>query len=376
MIKLLIIFYIIIVILQIIITKYSSPILPESIIKLNKKIKYNLEHKDELLKKFSTEVLTIANKLNSGEMNFDEWQIYFNNLPEAYEIDGNKYYFSIWEYLDKKPNEEYVILHYGDPNYVGLTFTDLEAEMNEILINSKNTITPNVNKYSYSISSIGKVNGFIYHWVDPLSLQSVKKQNVNTRWKDKTGRTGYVSIGIDLENLSQTDSYKYYERINKLTLIFASMITIIITIIINNLNATKYSNIRALVFLIVSNIYLLIFINSYENQSTAENEILKMTRITSSILSLSFLSGVNIYILKSLFENKKNFFQETAFIFGLSIVLILMSIYKYKNANDMSNLITQRVSSQLTFNFAVLFNMFILINFIFYSLSIKNVVNI
>jgi hypothetical protein len=101
-----------------------------------------------------------------------------------------------------------------------------------------------------------------------------------------------------------------------------------------------------------------------------------MTIITYSILILSFLSGVNIYILKSLFENKKNFFQETAFIFGLSIVLILMSIYKYKNANDMSNLITHRVSSQLTFNLAVLFNMFILINFIFYSLSIKNLVNI
>jgi hypothetical protein len=375
MIKLLIICYIIIVILQIIITKYSSLDLSENVVKLNKKIKYNLEHKDELLKKFSTEVVTIANKINSGEMNFDEWQLYFTKLP-GYEIDGNKYYFSIWEYLDKKPNEEYVILHYGDPNYVGLTFTDLEAEMKEILINSKNTITPNVNKYSFSVSKIGGANGFVYNWVDPLSLQSVKKQNVNSLWKDKTGRTGYVSIGIDLENLSQTDSYKYYKHVTNLKLFFSSIITIIIAIVINNLNATKYSNIRAFLFLFISNIYIFIFLNSYENESTLENEKLKMTRITSSILSLSFLSGVNIYILKSLFENKKNFFQETAFIFGLSIVLILMSIYKYKNANDMSNLITQRVSSQLTFNLAVLFNMFILINFIFYSLSIKNLVNI
>jgi hypothetical protein len=375
MIKLLIICYIIIVILQIIITKYSSLDLSENVVKLNKKIKYNLEHKDELLKKFSTEVVTIANKINSGEMNFDEWQLYFTKLP-GYEIDGNKYYFSIWEYLDKKPNEEYVILHYGDPNYVGLTFTDLEAEMKEILINSKNTITPNVNKYSFSVSKIGGANGFVYNWVDPLSLQSVKKQNVNSLWKDKTGRTGYVSIGIDLENLSQTDSYKYYKHVTNLKLFFSSIITIIIAIVINNLNATKYSNIRAFLFLFISNIYIFIFLNSYENESTLENEKLKMTRITSSILSLSFLSGVNIYILKSLFENKKNFFQETAFIFGLSIVLILMSIYKYKNANDMSNLITHRVSSQLTFNLAVLFNMFILINFIFYSLSIKNLVNI
>jgi hypothetical protein len=233
MIKLLIICYIIIVILQIIITKYSSLDLSENVVKLNKKIKYNLEHKDELLKKFSTEVVTIANKINSGEMNFDEWQLYFTKLP-GYEIDGNKYYFSIWEYLDKKPNEEYVILHYGDPNYVGLTFTDLEAEMKEILINSKNTITPNVNKYSFSVSKIGGANGFVYNWVDPLSLQSVKKQNVNSLWKDKTGRTGYVSIGIDLENLSQTDSYKYYKHVTNLKLFFSSIITIIIAIVIEN----------------------------------------------------------------------------------------------------------------------------------------------
>ena len=114
--------------------------------------------------------------------------------------------------------------------------------------------------------------------------------------------------------------------------------------------------------------------NTHENESTPENEYLKLERITSAILTFSFLSGVNIYILKSLFDNKKNYFKETAFIFGASIILILMSAYKYDNPDDIRSLLVKRISSQLTFNLAVILNSLILVNFMFYTLSLKNVV--
>jgi hypothetical protein len=349
--------------------------LSESEKALHIKIKYNLDNKDKLLKIFEEKVLHIADKLNSGEMDFDEWVIWFNKLPPII-IDGHKYYFSVWEYLDNSTPEEYVIIHYGDPNYVGLTFTDLEDEMKEIMVNSKHTITSDVNKYSYVKSSIGGTNGLVYYWVDPLSIQSVKKQNVNTRWIDKTGRKGYVSIGIDLEDLSQTFAYKYYQHIRPVTLVITSIMTLAIAIVINNLNAINNSKLRAFLFLIVSNMFLLIFMNSYESESTPENELLKKRRITSSILNFSFLSGVNIYILKSLFENKKQYFKETAFIFGVAIILILMTTYSYMTPNSLENIITSRISAQLTFNLAVILNALILINFMFYTLSLKNIIKL
>ena len=371
MIKSLIICYIIIVIVQFIITKYTAPNLTESTLALHKKIKYNLEHKDELLKKFSKKVLEIVKPINSGEMKFDEWITWSNTLPPL-EEEGNKYYFSIWEHL---PDEldNYLLLHYDDPNYVGLTYKDLRDEMTQLAINSKHEITSNSNRYSRETGGIGKVDGFTYYWVDPLSLQSVKRQNVNTAFQAKNGKTGYVSIGVDLENLSYEDSFKYYEHIQPTVLFITSITTISIALVINNLDATKHSNIRAFVFLIISNLYLLSFMNTYETESTPINEILKMERITGSILTFSFLSGVNIYILQSLFDKKKVYFKESAFIFGISIILILMSAYKYDNPDDIITLIKQRITSQLTFNLAVILNSLMLVDFMFYTLSLKNV---
>jgi hypothetical protein len=81
MIKTLIICYIIILIVQFIITKYSAPNLPDSKISLQKRVNYNKEHKDELLKNFGEKILEIAKPLNSGEMNFDEWNTWVDKIP-------------------------------------------------------------------------------------------------------------------------------------------------------------------------------------------------------------------------------------------------------------------------------------------------------
>lgn len=373
MIKTLIICYIIIVIVQFIITKYTAPNLQESKISLQERVNYNKEHKDELLKNFGEKILEIAKPINSGKMEFDEWNEWVGKLP-PFDAGGHKYYITVWEMIEENGVEDYVLLHYGDPDYIGLNYADFRKEIQEIAVNSKNVITADSSRYASETGGIGNVDRFTYYWIDPLSLQSVKKQSVNTLFRDKTGKHGYISVGIDLEDLSETYAFKYYERIRPITLFITSIMTISVSIIIYNLNAMKYSNIRAFLFLFISNIYLLIFANTYENESTPENEYLKLERITSAILTFSFLSGVNIYILKSLFDEKKTYFKESAFMFGVSIILILMSAYKYGNPTDIKGLLTQRISSQLTFNLAVILNSLILISFMFYTLSIRQVI--
>jgi hypothetical protein len=364
--------------LQLIIVKYTLPYKSKEVNELNDKIKYNLENKDKLTKKFEKITRDIANKINSGEMEFKEWMIYVHNLPRFIEIDGIKYYWSVWEYLGGK-NEEFIALHFSNEKYEGMSFSDIQESLAEYSLNTKHTTTENSNLYSYKISKInlGKDNMFEYYWIDPESLQSVMKMNINSYWKDKdSDKQGYVAIGIDLENLSDTYGYKYYKEIRPYTLLFVSIMTLIVAIIITNLNATKYSNIRGLIFLLVSNLYITLFINTYETESTLENEFLKLKRIVSSVLGLSFLSGVNIYILKSLYKNKTMFFKETSFIFGVSIIFLLITIYKYKTPEIMEDIIIKRITGQLTFNFSVLLNMLILVNFIVYTLSIKKTINV
>ena len=376
MIKSLIICYIIIIIVEVILTLYSKPYESKLQNDLQKRIKYNVENKDEILKKFGENILEIAKPINSGEMEFDEWVKWLNKLPPL-ESDGNEYYYTVWEeVLEKNGNEDYILIHYGDPNYEGLTYTDFRNEIYEIAINTKNVITSDSTRYASETGGIGNLDGYTYYWVDPLSLQSVKKESINTLFRDKNGRHGYISAAVDLEDLSKSSSFKYYEYIPTTTLFIASIVTISVAIVIHNLDAMKYSNVRSFIFLFISNIYLLLFMNTYETESTPENETLKMSRITGSILTFSFLSGVNIYILKSLFDNKKNYFKESAFIFGISIMLILMSAYKYDSPGDIKSLLIQRISSQLTFNLAVILNSFILINFMFYTLSIKNIITL
>ena len=262
MLKSLIICYIIIVIVQVIITIYTEPYESKTKRELEARIKYNLEHKDEILKKFGEKILEIAKPINSDKMGFDEWLTWVNTLPPL-ETGGNKYYYTIWEQVIQENGEEdYVLIHYGDPKYEGLNYKDFRDEIYEIAINAKHLITNDSSRYAIETGGIGKVDGFVYYWLDPLSQQSVKKESVNTIFRDKNGKHGYISAAIDLEDLSETNSFKYYTHIRPITLFITSIMTISVSIIIYNLNAMKYSNIRAIVFLFVSNIYLRILDHS------------------------------------------------------------------------------------------------------------------
>jgi hypothetical protein len=376
MLKSLFILYIIILILQISLTVIISPSESEKRVNSKNKIIYNIEHETELTKEFSKQVLEIASKLNSGEMTYSQWREYIATIPK---IDKGEfqYYVSVWEYFNGASNgNDFLLIKYGSSDYEDLTFIDFQNDMKEISVNSKKSVTESLPQYCYTDSVIGKVNFLNYYWVDPLSLESVRKKLVCTRYEDKkSGKSGFVTIGLDIENVSLSNSFKYLYRINKFLFAVTSLATLIIALVIYNYKSTVNYLYISIGFLIISNIFIFLFVSTSEYESTISNENLKSDRISSGILSISFLTGINIYILKSLFDNTNTFFKETAFIFGVAMIMIFFSAYNYKSTNDLYGIISNRVTKQFTFNFGVFLNAFILLNFLLYTVSLKKLIN-
>ncbi len=119
----------------------------------------------------------------------------------------------------------------------------------------------------------------------------------------------------------------------------------------------------------MSHLYILSFLDTDEPYSSdIQTEIQKEQDIGSSILGMSFLSGVNIFIMNFIYQNKKELFLEISAMFGVSILLLLVAIYKAAHKNYLSDLISARITNQLVFNLAVFLNGFIIMNFIFYTL--------
>jgi Mg2+/Co2+ transporter CorB len=100
-------------------------------------------------------------------------------------------------------------------------------------------------------------------------------------------------------------------------------------------------------------------IGSFASENT------KIQNINSSVLGISFLIGVNIFILTSLKkEVKQKLFIESGLIFSISVILLLVVMFKVTNYMNIRHLMEDRISTQLVFNFAILLNMFVIINYI------------
>ena len=125
------------------------------------------------------------------------------------------------------------------------------------------------------------------------------------------------------------------------------------------------SNYKPYIFLILSNFYILYFLTNTEYRGKTETEINKIEQINNGILSVSFLVGVNTFIITSLTKNSNlELFTQSAIIFAISIILLLFSTFKVTDAITIDELIEDRISNQLIFNFSIILNIFVILNYI------------
>ena len=132
-------------------------------------------------------------------------------------------------------------------------------------------------------------------------------------------------MGYNIENLHLNNKYKNFQYIYKPELLLGSVISIILSLFIIKIDSRKYYKTNAFVYLIIFNIYIFLFINIPGNLIKINDENQKIKKINSSILSLSFLSSIFLFILTNVRTKNNSLFIELSLLFSISIILLLTS---------------------------------------------------
>jgi hypothetical protein len=364
--------YLIIVISIYIIIKYDLiETHDENFHKLNKTVEFNLKNEEKIKKILTERLLYVTGLINNGEMSYDEWLKYIRNLP-ILEIEGNKYYLVGHEYVED--TKEIITImtppSFNWPN--GYNYSTLWSEwyLQEAAfeISGGFNVEKNHNEVMLRKGKINVPQTLSYNRIDHGTSQNVVKNSIYVKWISKEGHEGVLYMGYYIENLNENIEKKNLDLIYKPDLIFSSLLLLLVSLIILS-TKSEYSIYKAIFFILMSHLYILSFLDTDEPYSSdIQTEIQKGQDIGSSILGMSFLSGVNIFIMNFIYQNKKELFLEISAMFGVSILLLLVAIYKAAHKNYLSDLISARITNQLVFNLAVFLNGFIIMNFIFYTL--------
>lgn len=326
-------------------------------------------NKKEVIDKMGKELTRRIELLKSKKMSYSDWLDYNNRNVT---VDINSDTLNVFVYEDLLNNDNFINRVNVYKQYIGLSWQDIVKATNDQLVFSKYTTDKDLLLNANSLSEISKDNRntILYYWVDPKSTVIYKRLGHFLKWKDPVTKTnGIIGISYNIENLN--DEFKYIKLISKRDLIIVSFTTFFISLIICNIeNNTFNARFKSYLFLIVSNISILYYLNKGEGISSPSTELEKMNNINVNVLSLSFLTGINIFILNSFKnDNRIELYKETSIQFAISLIFLLSTLIRITNYVTTNDVIRLRISNQFKFDFAILINTFIILNYVIFLIS-------
>lgn len=345
-----------------------------------KKIEFNVKNQKDLKMFFKKKIIERLELLYSGKMNYKEWLQYGRDNP-IITYEGSKYYYFIYE---KVPNinESDIARVQADKNLNNLEMNDIINRQKEDLSFTKYSTNRDLIDTFYYMTDDKNFDKLSYFWVDPITNIPSKKTSWFIRYsvptKDKSiNISGIIGVGMELESLESLSKFYYFNEIGIKYIIFICFIILIIGLVFNIFKNPKgilrYKSYFYITFLFI---YFIHYLNNYEYIGTTKTENSKYEQISTGILSISFLVGINIYILtilKDKSSNKQsttiNIFIETALVFSISIMLVLFSLFRQTNNKKIEDVSQKRLSKQLFFNLSVYINIIIILNYIIFIFS-------
>lgn len=329
----------------------------------NNSIRYdNLEN---IQKNIEKNLLYRADLLNSNKMSFNDW-IKYNSEHAVIKIDNKEFYFFIFQYINNQ--DDFLTLVHANKDYINLVWKDVMKDQQENFPFIKEETNEKLIHNMQDLGNLKKVNSIKYFWTDPLERTLIKKESYFINWYDKNdNKKGVIGMGYNTNNILQTNTISYSNYIHYFNL---TILNIIILLVISVTFFITNHRVKSLLLLLICLFYITNYIQSKELLGSFETENLKVQGINSSILGISFLVGINIFILSSLKrEIKNNLFIESGIIFSLSLMLLLLSMFKVTNFMNIRELMEDRISNQLLFNFCILLNLFVIINYVLFVIS-------
>jgi hypothetical protein len=377
--------YLIILGLQYLFVKYY--IEPD---KKSREILFNLKNIKELDKTFVQKIQERLDKLDT--MSYYDW-IDYNNKYIDIEVQGKKYQIAVFEQVSYKEDEvsgdtDYILRVNKSKQSRDLMYSDIIKEVNYNLLFDMFSPNPAMLNQMYSSSKAANgPNQISYYWVDDTTHRATKNNYTFNTFTKKEGKkgdekefTGIIYFGYEVTDIEAEYSNKYYDYCSTPFLIYVSLLILVSSYILHY--STKNTNlVKPLALLIGTNAYLTFYLNQKEGLTSLEKEQDKSKDINDGLLGLTFLIGVNTYVIDTLkgSNEKYTLHTESAFLFCLSLILLLSSLYKKTNYNKIDGVRGTRIEKQFMYNLSIFINIFVLMNYLLFvgteSKTIKMILN-
>jgi len=309
--------------------------------------------------------------LESGKLNYKEW-INYNNKNKSININYSEpLYISLFENISN--TDDFIVRVFDDDSMVNQSWDDLVSKTNDNLYNSRYKVDINLisNMFKNYLRD-NKLNIINYYWIEPKNYIITQQKDFFIRFKSKDDIEGIISIGYPINDLLNLQTIKKINNISGFKVIIGYVILFITCFTILFLNFGSYVQLKAYLLLFIVNIYFWYYFNSDDHLSTTEIENQRLTIFSSNLLSISYLIGVNIYIVSTLNEFKnKNLTMETIMLFSFSLLMLLICIYKPDSYHSVNDLVKERISINFLFNFSILMNILIVINYLLYKFNLE-----
>jgi hypothetical protein len=320
---------------------------------------------DHIKSQIQEHLLHSNDLINSNKMKFDDW-VQYNEKNMIKTIGKDKFYVFVFEYINHQ-NDFKTLIH-ANKTYVKLTWADIMRDQHENFNFIKQETDPKLIHNMYDIGTPTTPNTIQYYWTDPLAKTLIKKESFFFKWHDSiTKKSGVIGMGFNIDDVLESNKVYYSNYLHTSYLFILNLIVMAITYITYFVSKLK---LKSVTLLLISAAYIITFLNTRELIGSFKTETTKTQDLTNTMLGISFLIGVNIFILNSL---KKEFnlklFIESGLIFSLSLILLLFSMFKVTSYMNIDELMQDRISNQLLFNFSVLLNIIVIVNYIFFVAS-------
>jgi len=332
-----------------------------------KRLNNNIQNEEEIIKYFKNTMNKRLEMLKN--MDYKEWTKY-NNINAVIEYNNTKYYIFIYEKVNL--NEAYILrVSYQKEfiNYSYLAQRNFITDKYIILQLFPPVVELIEQMYNLSLNKDG-FSEISYNWENPFTERPEKKNSIITQFH-KDNFNGVIGIGYTKKDLGVNSSNIYYKFIGKFTLYLLHFIILGVVISLYLIKDGYYEFIKCSIILFFSWLILIHQITLTYGSTDMEKETNKNKEITDSILSISFLVAVNIFFIESLNFKKSNIDKNSIqkqiiFLFCISVILLLISMYKMNNYKNIDNLRSMRIRNQLYFNYSIFYSIAIFLIYIFY----------
>jgi hypothetical protein len=342
---------------------------------MDDRIKFNLENKKSIESILITELQTKLSKLKTlstkddpSKLNYNDWIAYLNEDPfiKHPTNESMKYWIQVWKSIPNTASENFQLKVYPNDDFIFHSWKDIVTFNNQRFISNHVETDNNLIKKFFLLDE-KPYSKFRFYWYDPVFDKVVDRKSIVYIYDDGFGNKGTLSAGYTTKNITKEYTYNHYKSKEGKSLYSAGLFfTILITIIIyySNIQQPKIAIIKAILFFSLLMSYMTYYFSLYDEYGTFEIEKSKFENINQGILSMSFMTGISIFILTSMKENdKKYLYKETSFLLIVVMIGIIASLIKNNSYLSSKEITSIRSTKEFIFNYCIFSNLFIIINF-------------